>query len=150
MTKFTYKSRKIDKVFMMVYAGIGLLFLGFGIYGWTEGYLMVLMVMGFMVMLLAMLLTAAIFQLRIILQGSLLKVYCFVKLYETDVSTITKIRKGETMWSGLHKYGTTRHGLIMFASYRNDLYITPEDEGHFIQKIAELNPKVVFEEVQKS
>ena len=97
MTKFTYKSRKIDKVFLMVYAAIGLLFLGFGIYGWTEGDLMVLMVMGFMVMLLAMLLVAAIFQLRIILQGSLLKVYCLVKLYETDVSNITKIRKGETM-----------------------------------------------------
>lgn len=103
--------------------------------------------MGIMVIILALLLIAAFHQLKIIIEGPLLKVYCFVKLYEADVNNITKIRKGETMWSGLHKYGTVRNGLIIFARYKNDLYITPQDEGLFYQKIAELNPNVVNEKV---
>ncbi|MBW8360522.1 MAG: PH domain-containing protein [Weeksellaceae bacterium] len=68
-------------------------------------------------------------------------------MYETDISKITKIRKGETMWSGFHKYGTATKGLIVFARYKDDLYISPENEELFYQKILEINPEVVIENV---
>lgn len=51
------------------------------------------------------------------------------------------------MWSGFHKYGTATKGLIVFARYKDDLYISPENEELFYQKILEINPEVVIENV---
>ena len=85
--------------------------------------------------------------MKIIIENKELKVVNFFNWYKTDISQITKIRKGETMWSGFHKYGTATKGLIIFARYKNDLYITPENEELFYQKILEQNPDVIIEKV---
>lgn len=144
----TFKSRKIDSVFILAYIGIALFILGIGIYDyWIERQLMLLTVMGILVVLLTLVILAAYHQLKIIVDGSLLRVCCYIKVYETDISKITKIRKGETMWSGIHKYGTATNGLIIFARNKNDLYISPENEELFFQKILAVNPDVIVEKV---
>jgi hypothetical protein len=123
--------------------------MGIGAYDyWTERDAMVLLVMGIIGVLLSLWILASYHQLKIIIDGSFLKVHYFFQVYETDISKITKIRKGETMWSGFHKYGTATKGLIIFARYKNDLYITPEDEELFYQKILAVNPNVTVEKVE--
>jgi hypothetical protein len=68
-------------------------------------------------------------------------------LYKSDISKITKIRNGETMWSGFHRYGTTTKGLIIYTKYKDDLYITPENEEDFLKKILEINPNIIIEKI---
>ncbi|WP_169743934.1 PH domain-containing protein [Kaistella jeonii] len=87
------------------------------------------------------------FILKIIIDDQQLIIRFFFNIYKTDIKHITKIRKGETMWSGFHKYGTGTKGLIIFSKYKNELYITPENEELFYQKILEINPNVVIDKV---
>ena len=80
-------------------------------------------------------------------EGNFLMVKNVFILYRADIHQITKIRKGETMWSGFHKYGTATKGLIVFTKFKDDLYITPADEELFLSTILEINPDIVFEKV---
>lgn len=68
-------------------------------------------------------------------------------MYKTDISKIYKVRKGETMWSGINKFGTSTNGLIIFTKHLNDLYITPENEDLFITELQKINPDIIIEKI---
>ena len=87
--------------------------------------------------------------LKIIIIGDKMIVQHFFSLYKLDIKTITKIKKGETMWFGLHKHGTSRKGLIISSKFKNDLYITPQNEEVFFQKLLQINPNISIEKADK-
>lgn len=68
-------------------------------------------------------------------------------MYKTDISKIYKVRKGETMWSGINKFGTSTNGLIIFTKHLNDLYITPENEDLFITELQKINLDIIIEKI---
>lgn len=83
--------------------------------------------------------------IKIIIDGHFLIIKNVFTLYRADISQITTVRKGETMWSGFHKYGTVTKGLTVFAKGKEDLYITPQDEEKFISLLHEINANIKFE-----
>lgn len=103
--------------------------------------------MSVIIALIGLVILTSIYHLKIIIDGKNLVINNFFNWYKVDISQITKIRKGETMWSGFHKYGSTTKGLIVFSKYKEDLYITPENEELFYQKILEINPNIIIEKV---
>ena len=148
MESLVFKTKKIDITFSLIFGGLILFLLAitvstFIIDNDKAVFIPMGMIMGFLFVL--NFLTEK--WLQIIIENNYLIVHLFFDLYKTDIKTITKIRKGETMWSGLHKYGSGAKGLIVFSKFKNDLYITPENEELFYQKILEINPEVVIEKV---
>ncbi|MGA9211418.1 PH domain-containing protein [Kaistella sp.] len=87
------------------------------------------------------------FLLKIKIEDEFIKVDLFYPIYKVDIRTITTITSGKTMWVGLHKHGTATKGLIISSRFKNDLYITPEEQDLFLQKILEINPGIVVEKV---
>ncbi len=143
-----FKSKKTDLIFKAGYSFIflfifGIAFVSYLETGKIEEFFPPLIIS--LIILVIILLAAN--KMKIIVDGEFLIVNCFFNLYKTNIKNITKIRKGETMWSGLHKYGTTTKGLIVFSKFKNDLYITPEKEEMFYQKILEINPNIIIEKV---
>ena len=65
-------------------------------------------------------------------------------IYKVDIKTITKIQKGQPMWTGFHKHGTATKGLIISSKFKNDLYITPKDEELFLQQLMQINPDIII------
>ena len=148
MEKAIFKTKKTDKTFALIFIGL-LIFLS-AITTSTflvENDAMVFLPMGIILGVLFVLSFLTNKSLQIIIENNFLIVHLFFELYKTDIKNITKIRKGETLWSGIHKYGTGTKGLIVFSKFKNDLYITPENEDLFFQKILEINPEVVIEKV---
>lgn len=70
-------------------------------------------------------------------------------IFKVDIFKITKIRIGETMWSGFHKCGTATGGLIVFSKNKNDLYITPENQDEFLKELLKVNRHIIIEDVRK-
>lgn len=87
----------------------------------------------------------SILQLKITIDGNFLIVKIIFTVYKTDILKIYKVRKGETMWSGFNKFGTSTNGLIIFTKHRNDLYITPENEEFFLNELQKINPNIIVE-----
>ena len=85
---------------------------------------------------------SAFFLLKIIIKDEFLYVHLFYPVYKVDIRTITTITTGKTMWVGFHKHGTATRGLIISSKFKNDLYITPENESLFLQKLSEINPNI--------
>lgn len=83
--------------------------------------------------------------LKTVIADGFVRVKSILPLYKVPIRDITRIEKGHTMWVGFHKHGTATNGLIISSSSKNDLYITPQDEDLFINKILEMNPRVVVE-----
>ena len=151
MERIVFKTKKADKTFTVMYVGLLLFLLAITIFTYIDKKdSMVFLPMGIIIGFLFLLTILSNNWLQIIIENDFLTVRLFFDLYKTNIKNITKIRKGETMWSGFHKYGTTTKGLIIFAKYKNDLYITPENEELFYQKILEINPDVVIEKVCKT
>ena len=111
------------------------------------GDLQSLLIPGVPALLIIAITITSYFNLKIMVEGNFLMVKNVFILYRADIHQITKIRKGETMWSGFHKYGTATKGLIVFTKFKDDLYITPADEELFLSTILEINPDIVFEKV---
>ena len=84
-------------------------------------------------------------KLKISIDGNILIVKIIFTVYKTDILKIYKVRKGETMWSGFNKFGTSTNGLIIFTKHRNDLYITPENEEFFLNELQKINPNIIVE-----
>lgn len=148
MEEITFKTKKSDKVFLLLYLGISFFLLSIALYTYlVEDDLFVFLPMGIIVVLLLFLHFGSQNFLKIIIKKNRLTIKFLFKLYSVEIKNITKIRKGETMWSGFHKYGTATKGLIVFAKYHNDLYITPENETLFIESLRKINPEIIFETV---
>jgi hypothetical protein len=59
------------------------------------------------------------------------------------VNEITDVVKGQTQWSGL-KPATARHGLIIRYRQYDEIYISPETNDTFINKLLELNSDITI------
>ena len=88
-------------------------------------------------------------KITIKIQDQKLKVNIGFDVFKIDIDNITKVKIGETMWSGFHKYGTARGGLIIFSKNRNDLYITPEKQDDFLKQLLAINRHITIEDVRK-
>jgi len=148
MEKLIFRSKKSDSIFISIYLFI-ILFLSIMtlISYFKEKDASVFISMGLIIALLIFFMLSGNFALKIIIENEKLIIRIFFTVYQTEIKNVTKIRKGETLWSGIHKYGTTTKGLIVFSKFKNDLYITPENEDLFFKKILEINPKITIERV---
>ncbi|QBO58988.1 PH domain-containing protein [Chryseobacterium salivictor] len=88
------------------------------------------------------------FLLKIKIEDEFIKVDLLYPIYKVDIRTITTVTTGKTMWFGLHKHGTAAKGLIISSRLKNDLYITPEKQNLFLQKILEINPEIIIEKAE--
>ena len=148
MEELIFKTKKSDKVFLLLYLGISFLLLSVAFYTYlVKDDLLVFLPIGIIVAMLLFLNFGSQNFFKIIIKENRLTIYFIFKLYSVDIKNITKIRKGETMWSGFHKYGTATKGLIVFAKYQNDLYITPENFPLFVKTLQKINPEIIYEEV---
>lgn len=147
MNDLIFKTKKIDKTFSILYFGFFLLFMIFAIYTYSVEKDIFVFLIGFIGVIPLLLSFAASQWLKIIIRNDELIVHWFFTIYKTKIQNITKIRKGETMWSGFHKYGNTTKGLIVFSRFQNDLYITPQNEELFFQNILAIHPEVEIEKV---
>lgn len=147
MNDHIFKTKKIDKTFSILYFGFFLLFMIFAIYTYCVEKDFFVFLIGFIGAIPLLLSFAASQWLKIIIRNDELIVHWFFTIYKTKIQNITKIRKGETMWSGFHKYGNTTKGLIVFSRFQNDLYITPQNEELFFQNILTIHPEVEIEKV---
>ena len=148
MSGIIFKTKKVDTTFLLLYFAISLILISAAILAYVaENDVFVFIPMGGIVAAILLLQVLSQRYLKIIIKNDQLIIRYFFKVYDTPVKNVTKIRKGETMWSGLHKYGTTTKGLIIFADYANDLYITPQNEALFIETLQNINPEIKLENV---
>jgi hypothetical protein len=143
-----FKTQKGDKKISIFYLGFLILFISLALYiHYQETDYVAILLMGIIGALPLFLLIVSHRWLRIIIRNEELIVHFFFNVYKTDVKNITKIRKGETMWSGFHKYGTTVKGMTVFAKFSNDLYINPKYQELFFGKMKSINPQIIIEKV---
>lgn len=148
MEEIIFKTKKIDKTFLGISIFLYLFLILIASYTFIkENDYQVFIPIGIIIGIIILLQILTYYQLKIIIKEQSLYVHLFFTLYKVEISKITKIRKGETMWSGFHKYGNSAKGLIIFAKSKEDLYITPENEELFFKKILEINPNVIIEMV---
>ncbi len=62
-----------------------------------------------------------------------------------ELERITEIVKGKTLWTGF-KLATSRKGLILKYDKYDEIYISPESNEVFIEKILELNGNIKITE----
>ena len=58
-----------------------------------------------------------------------------------ELDEIHEIRVGKTLWVGM-KPATARNGLIIKYGKFNEIYISPETNDSFVEKIVELNTSI--------
>lgn len=88
--------------------------------------------------------SSTFFLLKIKIEDDFLCVDLFYPIYKVDIRTITIIQMGKTMWFGFHKHGTATKGLIISSQFKNDVYITPQNEQEFLQKLLNINPNIII------
>lgn len=140
--KQVFKTR-IDKTFISLYLIMFLLIIAMTIIAYLlpNDSSMFYFMAGFSIVALVFM-ASAFFLLKIIIKDEFLYVHLFYPVYKVDIRTITTITTGKTMWVGFHKHGTATRGLIISSKFKNDLYITPENESLFLQKLSEINPNI--------
>lgn len=94
-------------------------------------------------------LSISFFLIKIKIKDEELIVNIIFDVFRINIFKITKIRIGETMWSGFHKCGTATGGLIVFSKSKNDLYITPENQDEFLEELLKVNSHIIIEDVRK-
>jgi hypothetical protein len=146
--KYLFKSKKLDTTFKAMYIAIFVILIIMPIIVYiAEKEIVPFIILELLFGSILFILFLANYYLRIIINGNYLIIKIIFVLYKSDISKITKIRNGETMWSGFHRYGTTTKGLIIYTKYKDDLYITPENEEDFLKKILEINPNIIIEKI---
>jgi len=143
------KSKKIDGIFLLMYIILFLFLLLTPLLLLFEKKRAVfpLIVMESIFLIIISILVISIVKLKIRIEGNFLLIKIIFTMYKTDISKIYKVRKGETMWSGINKFGTSTNGLIIFTKHLNDLYITPENEDLFITELQKINPDIIIEKI---
>lgn len=143
-----YTSKR-DWVYGSLFLGISLLFVWIVIASYFDTPFS-----GWLVLLLILLSTNSVllisfFFIKIRIDSEELVVNVIFDIFRVSIFKITKIRIGETMWSGFVKCGTSVGGLIIFSKYKNDLYITPKNQDEFLKELLEINSHIVIEDVRK-
>ena len=138
--KQVFKTR-VDKTFISFYLIMFLLIVAMSVIAYllpNDSSVFYFMA-GFSIVALAFM-ASAFFLRKIIIKDEYLYVHLFYPIYKVDIKTINSVESGKTMWFGLHKYGTATKGLIISSKFKNDLYITPQNESLFLKKLSEVNP----------
>jgi hypothetical protein len=143
-----FKSKKLDRTFRLIYIFLFLflLLIPFIILFTKNGFYPFIVLVSIFAIIISIL-VVSILKLRITIEGNFLLIKIIFTVYKTDINKIYKVRKGETMWSGFNKFGTSTNGLIIFTKHLNDLYITPEEEALFIIELQKINPNIILEKI---
>lgn len=141
-----FQSKKLTGIFRLIYIFLFLFLLLMPLLMLFEknGFYPFL-VMESIFLIIIFILIVSILKLKIRIEGNFLLIKIIFTMYKTDINKIYKVRKGETMWSGFNKFGTTTNGLIIFTKHLNDLYITPDNEELFLNEIQKINPNIIIE-----
>ena len=143
-----YTSKR-DWVYGSLFLGISLLFVGIAIASYFDtpfsGWLLLLLIL----LSVNSVLLISFFFIKIRIEGEELVVNVIFDIFRVSIFKITKIRIGETMWSGLYKCGTSTGGLIVFSKFKNDLYITPKKQDEFLDELLKVNSNIIIEDVRK-
>lgn len=62
---------------------------------------------------------------------------------KVKITDIKRIDYGKTQWVGLKRYGLAQKGLIIYYNNYDDLYITPEHQEQFIERLRSYNNKII-------
>lgn len=145
-----YKSSR-DWIYSLIYLVITILLVGSVIsaffdddFTWISWWIMVFILGGINILILI-----SFFFIKIKIKDEELIINIIFDIFRIKIFKITKIRIGETMWSGFHKCGTATGGLIVFSKNKNDLYITPKDQDEFLKQLLEVNRHIIIEDVRK-
>ncbi|MCD9853523.1 PH domain-containing protein [Epilithonimonas sp. JDS] len=111
---------------------------------WLSWLIMVFISAGINILVLI-----SFFFIKIKIKNEELIVNIIFDIFRINIFKITKIRIGETMWSGFNKCGTAMGGLIIFSKNKNDLYITPENQDEFLEELLKVNSHIIIENVRK-
>lgn len=144
-----YASKK-DWIYGSLFLGISLLFVWIVITSYFDTPFSEWLMMLFILLVINSVLLISFFFIKIRIDGEELVVNVVFDIFRVSIFKITKIRIGETMWSGFNKCGTSVGGLIIFSKYKNDLYITPENQDEFLRKLLEINRHIVIEDLKKN
>lgn len=144
-----YASKK-DWIYGSLFLGISLLFVWIVITSYFDTPFSELLMMLFILLVINSVLLISFFFIKIRIDGEELVVNVVFDIFRVSIFKITKIRIGETMWSGFNKCGTSVGGLIIFSKYKNDLYITPENQDEFLRELLEINRHIVIEDLKKN
>ena len=141
-----FQSKKLAGIFRLIYIILFLFLLLMPLLMLFEknGFYPFL-VMESIFLIIIFILIVSILKLKIRIEGNFLLIKIIFTMYKTDINKIYKVRKGETMWSGFNKFGTTTNGLIIFTKHLNDLYITPDNEELFLNELQKINPNIIIE-----
>lgn len=143
-----YTSKR-DWVYGSLFLGISLFFVGIAITSYFDtplsGWLLLLLIL----LSVNSVLLISFFFIKIRIEGEELVVNVIFDVFRVSIFKITKIRIGETMWSGFNKCGTSVGGLIIFSKFKNDLYITPKNQDDFLKELLEINRHIIIEDVRK-
>lgn len=145
-----FRTASPDGIYTALYAGLFFFMVIVGLWILVdEGDVLPLILLSAIALFIVLPFIVRAFYPVIIVTGANIYVKQFFTLYKADIKNITKIRKGETMWSGFYKFGYRTGGLTVFCKYRNDLYITPENECLFVETLMKINPGIAWENVSK-
>lgn len=100
-------------------------------------------------LLIDVLLIIPFFFLKIKIENKQIVTNVGFDVFKVKIADVTSIKIGKTMWSGFNKWGTATKGLIIFSKYKNELYITPDNQDDFIKHVLEINPKITIDDVKK-
>ena len=142
-----FKSKKIKGIFRQIYIVLFLFLVLTPFLLLTENNIYPFIVMESIFLIIVSILILSILKLKINIEGNFLLIKIIFTVYKTDINKIYKVRKGETMWSGVNKFGTSTNGLIIFTKHLNDLYITPENEELFLIELQKINPNIILEKI---
>lgn len=143
-----YKSRR-DWVYGSIFLGITLLFAVIVVLSYFDVGFWDWILMAFIFAVISLILLINFFFIKTTIKDEELIVSVIYNVFRINIFNITKIRIGETMWSGFHKCGTATGGLIVFSKNKNDLYITPENQDEFLEELLKVNRHIVIEDVRK-
>lgn len=144
-----YASKR-DWIYGSLFLGISLLVVWIVITSYFDTPFSAWLVMLFFLLLINSVLLISFFFIKIRIDGEELVVNVVFDIFRVSIFKITKIRIGETMWSGFNKCGTSVGGLIIFSKYKNDFYITPENQDEFLRELLEINRHIVIEDLKKN
>lgn len=143
-----YKSRR-DWIYGSIFLGITLLFVAILVSSYFDSDFWDWMWMVFILVGIDLIILINFFFIKIKIKDEELMVSVIYNVFKINIFKITKIRIGETMWSGFHKCGTATGGLIIFSKNKNDLYITPENQDEFLEELLKVNRHIIIEDVRK-
>lgn len=144
----TYQSKR-DWIYGSIFLGISVLFLAIVVSVYFEKDLLGWIILAFIFLIVETVLIINFFLIKIKIEGEDLVVNIIFDIFRVSIFKITKIRVGETMWSGFNKCGTSVGGLIIFSKFKNDLYITPQNPDEFLKELLEINRHIVIEDLRK-